>query len=510
MTAKVKIYEADGFRFRFMPDGGPMEGVLTIEYPEHEPYTAHLSLAKPRSRQQYAREAAEHSGVDRELLERLLADLSTTRFDEVQAAVEAENPEDDLQASLPEVPQEEMDALVGKPGVLKRAVEAAAAYSKVVGERYVLALLFLVFLSAQLEPLPTGKPLATNLILSAPPSRGKNYLADAVARLLPEGFYYTFEASSPKSLFYMSKREGPECLKHCAIYPNEAEAVDPLVETLRPVLSSGRAKLVTVGKRGGEENIVHEIELEGPMTLIVPTVRNKLDKQLQSRMLIADLEEYPGRVAAHSAAVSAQLAPDYAGADHSGEILAWQAAFESLTGVRKVVVPVLREEFRFDSDDVPHGARLWNNFLALMCAHAWLEQRHRETRTLENGERAIVASPRDNEVAYRVFERTCERSIENLSDTHRKILDALYELREEQGPYVGFPQHKIAEKSGIPQSTISDNKSFLVMSLKWLWEPEGGGLALVHDAEPSWWEKADVLVGFPRPEQVREWWGSSE
>jgi len=308
----------------------------------------------------------------------------------------------------------------------------------------------------------------------------------------------------------MAKAQGPACLKHRTLYPNEAEAVDPLIETFRPMLSSGRAKLVTVGKFGGEENVVQEIELEGPIGLIVPTVRNKLDKQLQSRMLISDLDDYLGRVAAHSAAVSAQLAPDHAGADHSGEISAWQAAFHSLTEVRRVIIPVFREEFRFDSDAVPHGARLWTNFLALMCANAWLEQRNREIRTHENGERAIVASSRDYAVAYRVFKETCERSIENLSDAHRKILDALYELREEEGLFVGFSQRKIAEKSGIPQSTISDNRSFLVMSLKWVFEPEGGGLALVHDAEPSDWEKGDVLVGFPRPEEVRKWWSGAE
>jgi hypothetical protein len=345
--------------------------------------------------------------------------------------------------------------------------------------------------------------------VALPWSEQGSILADAVARTLPPSFYYTFEASSAKSLFYMAKAEGPSCLKHRMLYPNEAEAVDPLVETFRPLLSSGRAKLVTVGKFGGEENVAQEIELEGPMGLIVPTVRNKLNKQLQSRMLISDLDEYEGRVAAHSAALSAQLAPDYSGTDYSREIIAWQAAFSSLTAMRRVVIPVLREEFRFDSDAVPHGARLWTNFLALMRANTWLEQRNREIRVLENGERAIVATWKDYEVAYRVFEETCERSVENLSDTHRKILDALHELREEEGPFVGFSNRKIAEKSGVPKSTVGDNRSFLVMSLGWVWQPEGGGMALVHDAEPEWWEKGDVLVGFPRPEEVKGWWGAT-
>lgn len=100
-------------------------------------------------------------------------------------------------------------------------------------------------------------------------------------------------------------------------------------------------------------------------------------------------------------------------------------------------------------------------------------------------------------------------AVVNLSDSHRKILQALYELREIEGPYVGFSQRKIADKSGVPQSTISDNRSYLVKSLRWVWEPEGGGLALLHDADPTWWEKGDALVGFPRPEQVSGWWGEA-
>ena len=64
-------------------------------------------------------------------------------------------------------------------------------------------------------------------------------------------------------------------------------------------------------------------------------------------------------------------------------------------------------------------------------------------------------------------------------------------------------QRKVAEEAGVPQSTISDNKTFLVRSAMLVLEPEGGGLALVEGAEPLWWEKGDVLARFPKPEQVQ-------
>jgi hypothetical protein len=41
-----------------------------------------------------------------------------------------------------------------------------------------------------------------------------------------------------------------------------------------------------------------EYVIEGPITLTIPTVRNKLDGQLRTRMLVAELADYEGRVAA--------------------------------------------------------------------------------------------------------------------------------------------------------------------------------------------------------------------
>jgi hypothetical protein len=58
----------------------------------------------------------------------------------------------------------------------------------------------------------------------------------------------------------------------------------------------------------------------------------------------------------------------------------------------------------------------------------------------------------------------------------------------------------------VHHSTVADHKAYLTKSVKLLREADGGGLRLVTGAEPSWWEKGDLLEGFPRPEQVRSWW----
>jgi hypothetical protein len=242
--------------------------------------------------------------------------------------------------------------------------------------------------------------------------------------MLPEGFFMAFESASANSLYYRAETE-PAVFAHRWLYPNEAEAVDQLVELIRPLLSGGKASHLTVNKTGEGRNAAQELTVEEPISVTIPTVRNKLDAQLQSRMLVAELEDYEGRVAEHSRAVSRQLLPDNAGEDHTPKVKAWQAALASLTVARRVIFPLEAEGFCFDSDEVSHGARLWTNVLGLMLAHAWLEQRNRKVLELETGGSAIVATPDDYEAAYCAFRATCERSVVNLSETHRKILDAV-------------------------------------------------------------------------------------
>jgi hypothetical protein len=500
-ATNVKPYEAEGFYFEFSPNGSPFVGTLrATDGAQSGPYEAEVSLHKAGSIERYAKKAADLYGMDGTRLERALNEVCTRRSEEV-AAVQTES--DAEQEPESGVDPEEVEALLSSPGVLNRYVEDVAKIRGVVRDRDALRLQTLVALGAQLTPLPNGKPAGANLILTAEAGRGKNYVCDAVASMLPDDFYMAFESASAKSLYYRAEID-PGILTYRWIYPNEAEATDQLVELLRPLLSGGRASHLTVNKTGEGRNAAQELTIEGPASVTIPTVRNKLDAQLQTRMLVAELPDYEGRVAEHSRAVSRQLLPDHVGEDHGPTIEAWRAALGSLTQARHVVFQLDRDEFCFDSDSVSHGARLWTNLLGLMWAHAWLEQRNREGVGLSSGERAIVAVPEDYEAAYKIFKATCERSVVNLSDTHRAILDAVYELSC-QSSFDGFSLRKIADKAGVHHSTVAEHKTYLTKSAKLLKEVEGG-LDLVSDAEPSWWRKDDLLVGFPCPEQVYRWW----
>jgi hypothetical protein len=292
---------------------------------------------------------------------------------------------------------------------------------------------------------------------------------------------------------------------HTFAYPNEIEGAEALWEFLRPMLSKGRARKIVTNKDATGASVAQEIVVEGPVTIAIPTIRNKTDEQLQTRLLVAELPDYARRVKEHAAAVSRQLLPDAAAADYSNELFLWQEGLRQLTARRRVVFPLRHPDFALADDQVSHGARLWANLLSLMVSHAWLEQRNRRLLDLGGGRVAIEAIPDDYEAAHRIFTKVCKRTIVNLSDTHRKILSAVYDLQNEFPNREGFAQREVAKGAKVSVSTVSDNKTFLVTSAKLMKETECG-LALVEGAEPSWWTSGDLTKGLPTPDNVRSWW----
>ncbi len=223
-----------------------------------------------------------------------------------------------------------------------------------------------------------------------------------------------------------------------------------------------------------------------------------------------ELEDFDNRVSEHTAKVSDTLLPDYVAQDHANVLSRWHAAFTELTRIRRVVLPGKRKEFRLSANDIPHGARLWRNFLSLMLSNAWLEQRNREIRTIADGLDAVVVDAEDYRVAYEVFAEACARSVVNLGDTHRKILNAVYELETAdkggKARGAGFSLRAIAKQAGISPETVRNNRAFLTQSVSLLRDLENGNLSLVKDAEPSWWQTTNLLKGFPRPDEVKVWW----
>jgi len=271
------------------------------------------------------------------------------------------------------------------------------------------------------------------------------------------------------------------------------------------MLSKGRATKIVTAKDAGGNMTTRTIIVEGPVTIAIPTIRNKTDEQLQTRLLVGELPDFPGRVKEHSQAISAQLLPGAATADYSRERWLWQEGLRQLTDIRWVVFPLKHPDFALDDDQISHGARLWANLLSLVATSAWLEQKNRRILDLGEGTPAIEGTPDDYEIAYHIFNAVCKRTVVNISEAHRKILNGLFDLMENNPERDGFRQREIASAAGVALSTVSDNKTFLVTSAKLMKESDDG-LALVEGADPSWWESGELLGGLPTPAQVRSWW----
>jgi hypothetical protein len=508
-------YEYEDMLFEFERDGAPTVGTVKVTVGETT-YVGKVDLIAPNSRSTYTRQARAlypEAFTDDLTLPRALNELGVHVDDEerIRKAKEDEAVVDENDVT--DVDDEKAEELVSTPGVLNRYVEAMARVNEVHGDRDVMRVITLSALSAQLALPAENKPVGTSALLVGESSRGKNFVVDAVASGMPESMVYQFESASSKSFYYESAAK-PQRFEHTWLYANEIEAVDELIEVLRPLLSQGVAVHKTVDKVH-DSNTFREFKIKGPITACVPTTRNTTDRQFMTRLLVVELEDFEGRIAEHSRRVAKVLLPDYAAQDHTEELNLWKKAFEKLTSVRRVVIPNAHPEFCITSEDVSHGARVWRSFLSLVLANAWLEQRNREVRALREDLDVVVAQAEDYRVAYEIFQTTAGRSVVNISATHRKILDALYALEGDEGKTIardnGFSLRKIAEKAGtgVSHETVRKNKAFLCSSLGFVVEMERGGLRLVGGADPEWWAHPEnILEGFPRPEKVSLWWGS--
>jgi len=120
-AVEAKLYEVEDFAFRFTPNGSPVTGVLSATVAGLGTYTAETNLDKAVSRKSYATEAAELYDMDLTGLKRALSELCRLRREEVEAASDATESEEELRE--PEPLTEEAASLVATPGVLERYVE---------------------------------------------------------------------------------------------------------------------------------------------------------------------------------------------------------------------------------------------------------------------------------------------------------------------------------------------------------------------------------------------------
>ena len=172
---------------------------------------------------------------------------------------------------------------------------------------------------------------------------GKNYVIDAILKLLPPDDYIKMTSASPKAMIY-SQRD----FRHRLLYIGEMAALvpdksgnDERAMMVRELISSGEvihSSVQPTGPNGSLEGV--EIHKEGPVAVLVTTARNNIEEELLTRLLVSVTDETDKQTLTILGATARRMAGDGPAPVSEAEIAKWHAFQDWLRlGHREVVVP---------------------------------------------------------------------------------------------------------------------------------------------------------------------------
>ncbi len=134
---------------------------------------------------------------------------------------------------------------------------------------------------------------------------GKNFLVDAVFRLLPPESIVTAAGGSPMSLAYYGGVDAVDALKHKIIYIPEAAAIadkhgveSPFTTMLRVLISEGRIVYQTVQTQEDGPPITVTIIKNGPIAVFITSARDNIEDEMLTRLMVLDADESDGQTRA--------------------------------------------------------------------------------------------------------------------------------------------------------------------------------------------------------------------
>ena len=236
---------------------------------------------------------------------------------------------------------------------------------------------------------------------------GKNFLVDAVSRLIPPESVVTAAGGSPMSLAYYGGVNAVDALKHKIIYISEAAAIadkhgveSPFTTMLRVLISEGRIVYQTVQTQENGPPITVTIIKNGPIAVFITSARDNIEEEMLTRLMVLDADESDGQTRAiieSSLSESGHEVP-------AEEIEAWidfQRWLE-LDGPYDVVIPFLPaiRAAHDGSKKPPRYRRDLTGFLTAIKASAivYVAQRKRDERG------RVVAELSDYAAAHEAFD----------------------------------------------------------------------------------------------------------
>lgn len=263
-------------------------------------------------------------------------------------AVEAETVTDDVaDIDLPraqkEVRRNELYPIVANiaetSNILDLVVSVCQNMLDVHGESSLIKLAYLSIVS-RLFDAPGERPVS--LILKGSSGSGKSHVIKQVLQLFrPEATWILLSSASPKALIYdpRSYRGKVIFMPECNQLVEQDNLMTQLVKT---VLTEGRITHLTVDTEGSSPE-GRVITKEGPISLIVGTIRDYMDSELETRVLSIYVDESSDQTR-HIVLKAAERLADASTQDREAittQLIPWQAFDEwvALSPTRKVIIP---------------------------------------------------------------------------------------------------------------------------------------------------------------------------
>lgn len=338
-------------------------------------------------------------------------------------------------------------------------------------------IIYLSFASRLLKMRHGTMPV--HLLVKGPPSAGKSYAVQIVARLHPPEAYHVIEAGSPRVLIYDEAE-----LKHKALIFGEADSLpsgedNPAASAIRGLLQDGNLHYKVSEKDDNGAYHVREISKEGPTVLVTSSVKS-LGEQLMTRLFVLDMTGEADQV---RNALLTQAQAEIAGtSDPDPALIAFQKYLQ-LQAPWEVVVPFARELAEGIAPAArPRILRDFQRLLSLIKAVAVLRHKHRE----KDQQGRLIATVDDYRFVYSLVREMYAATVTGASENIRRTVEAVADLRD-----AGFKVNysTLAKKLNVHHD----------LARRWAKTAINHGW-LINKAEKG--KMADLDLGEPLPEQV--------
>ena len=291
----------------------------------------------------------------------------------------------------------------------------------VVGERANIALICSTIDSRLLLPDASGQQ-GLGLKIWGAQGTGKSHILESCLKIQDESSYHSISIGSDKSFFYLTKS-----MKNTAIILAEALKLERNRDSefgfvLRTLLSEGSAAHQVTSKNARGVFQTQKRIVEGPISLISTTTKERLEKQIESRMISISSDEsteQTKKILAKTAAIAASGTP---GIDKK-QIDAWKHFHKEL-GQAQVIVPFAQDiSAKVATATLLSIAtrRSFKQLLGLIKAIAIVYQAQRKP----DQPNRLIAKIQDYYMAYQLLGEIFEEGIANQNETDQNRLQSI-------------------------------------------------------------------------------------